>query len=290
MPDNPIDPTDPFVSDLIRRTAARLGRRGQIPLQERHDIEQDLALHLVTRLRAFETRGGYPRAFVHTLVNRRVANILRARHAAKRDDRRVTSLDAQLARDDIPSDIAAGLASLHRDNDLAELALDVEVLTRLPWVTDGRGGAPSSNPSPGPPRLGIPRSRSTVGVRALLEQFEQARLRDYLSIPSDTSRARQGGSLVEDSSPPEEPHVADHVPLRVADAVPTAEIEGTLLLLAILAVESLHGESQRPAWTPPTLSKRAAESVRSTPHSSGRDLNRLFVGYARREFGGQFHS
>lgn len=65
---------------------------------------------------------------------------------------------------------------------------------------------------------------------------------------------------------------------------PIDEVESTLLL-AILATESLHGESQvrldAAHFFDPT--KRACVIDAGTP--VGRDLNRLFTGFIDREFG-----
>ena len=66
--------------------------------------------------------------------------------------------------------------------------------------------------------------------------------------------------------------------------VPIEEIEVSLLL-AVMATESLHGESQTrldvPHFLDPT--KRACVIDAGTP--VGRDFNRLFIGFIRREFG-----
>jgi hypothetical protein len=69
-----------------------------------------------------------------------------------------------------------------------------------------------------------------------------------------------------------------------AEAIPTEEAEGTLVL-AVLAAESLHGEAQvrldgAHHFDPV---RRACVLDAGTP--VGRDLNRLFVGFLRREFG-----
>ncbi len=66
--------------------------------------------------------------------------------------------------------------------------------------------------------------------------------------------------------------------------VPVAEIEASLLL-AILATESLHGEVQvrLDAAHYFNADQRACVIDASTP--VGRDVNRLFVGFLRREFG-----
>jgi len=66
--------------------------------------------------------------------------------------------------------------------------------------------------------------------------------------------------------------------------VPVEDIESSLLL-AILATESLHGESQTRLDAAHYLdpAKRACVIDAGTP--VGRDINRLFVGFISREFG-----
>jgi hypothetical protein len=65
------------------------------------------------------------------------------------------------------------------------------------------------------------------------------------------------------------------------------EVEASLLL-AVWAVESLHGESQVRLDASHLIdsAKRACVIDAGTP--VGRDLNRLFVGYIRREFADAF--
>ena len=69
-----------------------------------------------------------------------------------------------------------------------------------------------------------------------------------------------------------------------ADGVPIEEIEASLVL-AIMATESLHGESQTRLDVAHYLDpvRRGCVVDASTP--AGRDFNRLFIGFVRREFG-----
>lgn len=66
--------------------------------------------------------------------------------------------------------------------------------------------------------------------------------------------------------------------------VPLEEVEASLLL-ALLATESLHGEAQVRLDASHYLEpdRRACVIDAGTP--VGRDVNRLFVGFLRREFG-----
>lgn len=68
------------------------------------------------------------------------------------------------------------------------------------------------------------------------------------------------------------------------EAVPIEDIESSLVL-AVMATQSLHGESQVRLDAAQYLDapSRACVIDGSTP--VGRDLNRLFIGFIRREFG-----
>lgn len=68
------------------------------------------------------------------------------------------------------------------------------------------------------------------------------------------------------------------------ESVDLDDIE-TSLLLSIMSIESLHGESQARLDVQHLLDcdQRACVIDASTP--VGRDMNRLFTGYVRREFG-----
>ena len=69
-----------------------------------------------------------------------------------------------------------------------------------------------------------------------------------------------------------------------AAEVPLEEIE-TSMLLAVLATESLHGESQVRLDASHFLDTTTRACVIDASTAVGRDLNRLFVGFIRREFG-----
>ena len=61
------------------------------------------------------------------------------------------------------------------------------------------------------------------------------------------------------------------------------EIESTLLM-AIIGVESLHGESQARLDARYYLDKRRRVCVIDADSPTGHDLNKLFLGYLSREF------
>ena len=84
---------------------------------------------------------------------------------------------------------------------------------------------------------------------------------------------------------PEEPPVSKPL-YRYAFAIdiPIEEIEASLLL-AVMAAESLHGQSQTRLDVAHFLDPRKRACVIDAGTRVGRDLNRLFVGFLQREFG-----
>ena len=71
---------------------------------------------------------------------------------------------------------------------------------------------------------------------------------------------------------------------RFLGTVPIEEVEVSLLL-AVLAAESLHGEAQVRLDAAHTFDAEQRRCVIDATTPVGRDLNRLFVGFLRREFG-----
>jgi hypothetical protein len=68
--------------------------------------------------------------------------------------------------------------------------------------------------------------------------------------------------------------------------VPVEEIEATLLL-ALWGAESLHGETQVRLDAAHFLDRDRRACVIDAGTPVGRDVNRLFVGFIRREFGSE---
>jgi hypothetical protein len=68
------------------------------------------------------------------------------------------------------------------------------------------------------------------------------------------------------------------------EAVPSDELEQTLLL-SVLAVESLHGETRVRLDGRFCLRAKARECTIDAGTPVGRDLNRIFAGFVSREFG-----
>lgn len=66
--------------------------------------------------------------------------------------------------------------------------------------------------------------------------------------------------------------------------VPLEDVEGTLLL-AQIAAENLHGESQAQLDIEYAYDPEKGTCVIDSATTAGQDLNRLFAGFLRREFG-----
>lgn len=135
---------DPVAQDIIRRKARKLMRRGGFSSSDLPDLEQDLSLHLLQRMPAFDPRRGDWTAFVAAVVTAWGTNLLRTRYAAKRDYRRTLPLFALTkpsaeennTQEERPNEYAheARLGQQRlSDQEQRELKMDVQqALQRLP--------------------------------------------------------------------------------------------------------------------------------------------------------------
>ncbi len=113
---------DPIAQNIIRRKARKLMRRGGFSSSDLPDLEQDLSLHLLQRMSAFDPRRGDWAVFVTVVITSWGAKLLRTRFAAKRDYRRNRPL-LTASQSCQPGD----------DLEQLELLLDVQqALQRLP--------------------------------------------------------------------------------------------------------------------------------------------------------------
>lgn len=71
---------------------------------------------------------------------------------------------------------------------------------------------------------------------------------------------------------------------RFCNHVGITDVEASLLL-ALMAAESLHGESQVRLEASHAMDVESRTCIIDASTDVGRDLNRLFVGFLRREFG-----
>src|SRR5262245_37171963 len=78
---------DDFARKLIRRQARRLIEKFSLPRSDREDLEQDLTLEVLRRLRHIQDSQGEvdnSRGFLTTLVRRGALNLIKHRIARKR--------------------------------------------------------------------------------------------------------------------------------------------------------------------------------------------------------------
>ncbi len=170
--DPPTD-IDPEARRLIRCKVRKLIRLRCIHAQDRHDVEQDLVVHLQDRQRRFDPQRGDWSAFVQRVLTHCVANLLRRRYAAKRDPRRLRSLRGGI--DCIPDpkqdpedrdrelDMAEALAQLPPEGrDLAQRLLEEVSLSEVAQ------------------QRRVPRTTLQTEKRRLLLRLAQSGLRGYL--------------------------------------------------------------------------------------------------------------
>jgi RNA polymerase sigma-70 factor, ECF subfamily len=184
---------DRFARGIIRNKARQLiGQAGFTP-SDREDIEQSLTLHLLQRLDAFDPTRRHRNVFVTTVIERRVANLLRDRKAALRDPSRVVSLDAPgTTTDGSPTSLADGVKQADHDarhlrrsrdeHELAQLALDLATVMEK-WPEDLRDLAQrlmSKSTAEVARDLQVPRTTLYESIKEIRRRFDDAGLRGYL--------------------------------------------------------------------------------------------------------------
>lgn len=123
---------DEYTTTLIRLKARGLVGNYGFTKSDREDIEQDLTLGLLTRLRCFDPDKARSATFVRMVVDDCAASLIRKRKARVRDYRRSTSLDE--LQELIDQEESENLAELsYDDREQRELAIDLaEALKQLP--------------------------------------------------------------------------------------------------------------------------------------------------------------
>lgn len=131
---------DRFAQRLIRHKVRRLIGKHRFTRSDREDLEQELWLHLLERLKAPGTEIAHRKAFIATILNRHIVDLLRRRRAAKRFTKNQQSLNKLVQDEDgcwvqfsatIPSNQGhSPLGSTQRD-ELADMELRLDVATVL---------------------------------------------------------------------------------------------------------------------------------------------------------------
>lgn len=171
---------------LIKKRVRRLVGKHGISTSDQEDLEQDLYLHLLERLRRFDENLQNIQAYLGKILDHRVVTILRKRTAEKRDHRRHRSL-SESARDIdgqtvelaalIPDDHVTDRDGLAREGSLARKEREIDVnavmallpenlrvlADRLKWDT----------PSEVARQTGVPRTTVNDAIRRIRKHFEE---------------------------------------------------------------------------------------------------------------------
>lgn len=177
---------DRFERWLIHEKAKRLIGKARLRKADLEDIEQDLALDVLERLRSFDARRASRHTFVVMVVEHGVAAILERRTAAKRDPRREGCSLNDAVRDDEGKAVERAYTLEARRGCLSEeardLAADVRAvlnglppeLRRLALARQTKSWAEIAE------ERGVPRTTLYGEIRRLRAAFERAGLDRYL--------------------------------------------------------------------------------------------------------------
>ena len=182
-----------FEFGVVRRKVRQIIGRAGFQRQDAEWLEQELILRILQSLPAYDPARGHRNPFLTTVVERYVATILRDKQAAKRDCRRISSLNAMI---DVPGEGPVELAETigqreldaqrgrcaRSDEDLAQFVCDIaDVVATLPDpLRDLAERLKTQTVSEAARDSGIPRTTLHSRIRSIRQRFEQAALKDYL--------------------------------------------------------------------------------------------------------------
>ncbi len=172
-----------FMRAMLQQKIRVLLRRPGFAHQDREDLRQDILFRVLKGLHSFDPTRGHPNAFLATLVERAVSQILRERSAQKRNCSQVVF---SLRPEDQPSGVSdpppnhsnEAIGSRH----YSDLALDLEdLLAKLtPELRAVADLLQQCTIAEAARELAIPRSTLMRRVKRLRREFEDAGLRIYL--------------------------------------------------------------------------------------------------------------
>ena len=191
---NQYDDVDAYAIEIIRFKARQLVGQAGFTVADRDDLEQELILDLLRRLPKYDPQRGKLTTFIARVIEHKIANLITAQRARKRDYRRSTcSLNEPLkGEDDCTVERAETLdqddyllrvgVEPKAGEDLRALALDVAaVVDSLPpelgELCRRLGTETISEISRD---TGVSHATLYKSIHRLREIFEDAGLKDYL--------------------------------------------------------------------------------------------------------------
>jgi RNA polymerase sigma-70 factor (ECF subfamily) len=179
-----IEGIDGFAARVIQFKAKQMIGKVGFTESDREDIEQDLALDVLHRMRKFDPTRAQRHTFVVRVVEHRIATIIEHRQAGIRDYRRCCGGFDEALIDEDEYLLRMGRISRPRA-ELRDLTLDVtDVVSQLPpKLRDLCERLKKKTVSEVAREMGIPRSTLYESIRRLRRRMTDAGLRDYLKSP-----------------------------------------------------------------------------------------------------------
>jgi RNA polymerase sigma-70 factor (ECF subfamily) len=194
---------DNYAARLIRIKARQLVGKAGFTEHDRCDLEQELMIDLLQRMRHFNPAKAKKTTFMTRIVERHLATLLEARHAKFRDWRRCRiSLNTPHENDKGDTvelidrvDSEGNLKNPEREpqqETVNYMRMDIErVLNALPDdLRDLCERLRESNMAEIAREMGIPRTTLYDKLTKIRETFREAQLDDYLSDPTHQDRSR----------------------------------------------------------------------------------------------------
>lgn len=190
---NSYDGIDAYAADLIRHKARQLVGKAGLTENDRQDLEQELMIDLLSRMKHFNPAKGKKTTFMTRIVERRISNILEARFAQCRDWRKCTaSLNDPIPGGDDDStehieQVSSDGQMGHQGRETIEqrqndICFDVDrVIATLPEdLQELCEKLQSSNMAEIAREMGVPRSTLYGKLTKLRDAFREAGLEEYL--------------------------------------------------------------------------------------------------------------
>jgi RNA polymerase sigma-70 factor (ECF subfamily) len=190
---NSYEGIDAYAADLIRNKARLLIGKAGLTESDRPDLEQELMIDLLERIKHFNPAIAKKTTFMARIVERRIASLLEMRYAQRRDCRRCTtslndpapgSQNESLERGDLmPSDCLSSRSEREpTERRTGDMRIDMEtVIESLPeQLRDLCERLKTSNMQEISRETGICRGTLYYRLSRLREAFLEAGLKEYL--------------------------------------------------------------------------------------------------------------